>query len=256
MNPADLDPPYCYYAYAIDPLGGVDYLHYGIWDDEARDIKQAQEHLARLMKSLIPDDVIRILDAGCGLGRTSHDLAASGHEVTGISPDSRNMAAAKEKYPEIASRLVTSKFETYTSRRAFDMVLFQESSQYIPLPIVLDHSLELLKTRGYLLVCDEVQYQNIPGSAFHLRDDIIQQGEQRGLELLHNEILTSRVLPTRDFLVDRLLADKLEISNLFRSIHHNVESEINEIITGWQEGTRLFKEGAFGYEVFLFRKRN
>lgn len=49
-----LQPPYCYYAYAVSRDGLADYMHYGYWKEDTRSIVEAQENLADLMKSYIP----------------------------------------------------------------------------------------------------------------------------------------------------------------------------------------------------------
>jgi len=108
-----LEFPFCYYAYIIDREGLIDYFHYGLWEDGTHELKKAQENLASLMKSLIPDGVKRVLDVGCGLGRTTRDLTAAGYDVIGISPDSRLMEMAKAKYRECSSSLIVSSFEDY-----------------------------------------------------------------------------------------------------------------------------------------------
>jgi SAM-dependent methyltransferase len=53
---------------------------------------------ARLMDALLPRRS-RVLDAGCGGGRTGGYLAAAGHEVVGVDVDPVLIAAAKEDHP-------------------------------------------------------------------------------------------------------------------------------------------------------------
>jgi len=48
----------------------------------------------------------RVLDAGCGQGRTGAELAARGHRVTGVDADAELIAAASAEYPQ--SRWVTA----------------------------------------------------------------------------------------------------------------------------------------------------
>jgi SAM-dependent methyltransferase len=53
---------------------------------------------ARLMDALLPRRS-RVLDAGCGGGRTGGHLAKAGHEVVGVDVDPVLIAAAKEDHP-------------------------------------------------------------------------------------------------------------------------------------------------------------
>lgn len=53
---------------------------------------------ARLVDTLVPPRS-RVLDAGCGPGRTGAALAARGHEVVGVDADPVLVAAAREDHP-------------------------------------------------------------------------------------------------------------------------------------------------------------
>lgn len=128
-----LEFPFCYYAYIINRNGDIDYFHYGLWETNTNNLKDAQENLAQLMKSLIPKEIKKILDVGCGLGRTTYDLTRAGYDVTGISPDIKLMDMARAKYNNEKLKLITSAFENFRSSNLFDLILFQESTQYIDL---------------------------------------------------------------------------------------------------------------------------
>jgi SAM-dependent methyltransferase len=53
---------------------------------------------ARLADAMLPR-ASRVLDAGCGQGRVGAELAARGHEVTGVDADARLIAAARADHP-------------------------------------------------------------------------------------------------------------------------------------------------------------
>lgn len=53
---------------------------------------------ARLVDAMIPR-ASTVLDAGCGPGRVGAELAARGHEVTGVDADAQLIAAAREDHP-------------------------------------------------------------------------------------------------------------------------------------------------------------
>jgi SAM-dependent methyltransferase len=108
-----LEFPFCYLAYIVDSGGEVDYFHYGLWNKKTDNVKQAQENLAHLMKSLIPDRAKSILDVGCGLGRTVYDLSKAGYHVVGISPDKGLIDMAKKKYAGLDLRLIECAFENF-----------------------------------------------------------------------------------------------------------------------------------------------
>jgi SAM-dependent methyltransferase len=252
----NLEFPYCYYACAVDPGGDVDYLHYGLFEEGTEDAKRAQENLARLMKSLIPKGVRRILDVGCGLGRTTYDLARSGYSVVGISPDIMNMEMARAKYRDDNLELVTVSFENYRASSSFDLLLFQESSQYVPSIKIFSRTRALLSENGYLLIGDEVRYREVGKRTFHRKDLFIQLAAVFGFELVFNRDITDKVLPTRKLLAMRLLEQRDALIEKFRPTRRDVEGELKSLSEGWEEDTRLFEGGQFGYEVFLFKKNN
>ncbi|HVE27044.1 MAG TPA: class I SAM-dependent methyltransferase, partial [Sporichthya sp.] len=53
---------------------------------------------ARLVDAMVPRGA-RILDAGCGPGRVSGQLADRGHEVVGVDVDPELIAAARADHP-------------------------------------------------------------------------------------------------------------------------------------------------------------
>ncbi len=159
-----LQAPYCYYAYAVSRDGLVDYMHYGYWKRETTTITEAQENLADLMKSYIPVGTKTILDSGCGLGRTTWDLSNSGFDVVGISPDRSLIDEARQKFPKIEKQFVCTRFEDYHPSVQFDLVFFQESSQYIDARVLFGHLGEITRPAGFVLICDEVRYTRKPRS--------------------------------------------------------------------------------------------
>lgn len=248
-----LEFPFCYYAYIIDRTGLIDYMHYGLWEDGTLQLKDAQENLASLMKSLIPDGVKRILDSGCGLGRTTHDLTAAGYDVIGISPDIRLMEMARTKYRKCESQLVISSFEDFRSTERFDLLLFQESAQYINIGFLFSHGKELLNTKGYILMCDEVRYDNSAGSPFHEKKEILNIAHEYGFRLLLNKDITKKVLETRGIALEMIISNKESLINEFSSIRGNARQEIELLIEGWKAHNAMFDKNMFGYEVFLFQ---
>jgi SAM-dependent methyltransferase len=248
-----LEFPFCYYAYIIDREGLMDYFHYGLYETGTGGLKEAQENLASKLKSLIPEDVKRILDVGCGLGRTTRDLAASGYDVIGISPDIRLMEMGRIRFSECALRLVTSSFEAYRSKDLFDLILFQESGQYIKdIRFLFSHCAELLTKTGCVLMCDEVRYENY--ECFHEKEAIVQAAMNTGFKIVLNENITKAVLETRNFALRFFAENKDSIISEFSPIRENVVQEIESIITEWKTGSSLFEKNILGYEIFLFQK--
>ena len=66
----------------------LEHLHYGLWEDEERDLaglSQAQKRFCDELVSWVPEGVRSILDVGAGIGTTSQALSREGFEVEGLS---------------------------------------------------------------------------------------------------------------------------------------------------------------------------
>lgn len=94
--------------------------------------------------------------------------------MIGISPDIKLMEMAKLKHAECDSILQISSFEDYSSIKPFDLILFQESSQYIKdITFLFSHCKELLNNKGYVLLCDEVCYENSKHCFYHQKSEML-----------------------------------------------------------------------------------
>lgn len=249
-----LEFPFCYYAYMIDREGLIDYFHYGLWETGTETLKEAQENLASMMKSFIPAGVKRILDVGCGLGKTTYDLTLAGYDVLGISPDIRLMEMAKVKHKECETKLIISFFEDYRSHDLFDLILFQESAQYIKdISFLFAHCKELLNKTGYLLMCDEICYENSNHCFYHVKSELVDNAHECGLNVVFNENITQKILMTRELGLRFLIENKNSIIHEFSSFRENARQEIELMMEGWNAGSKLYKENIFGYELFLFQ---
>lgn len=80
---------------------------------------------ARLVDAMV-ERKSRILDAGCGTGRTGGYLAAQGHTVVGVDIDPQLIAAAREDFPEarwITGDLVLLDLAAEGERLPFDAIV-------------------------------------------------------------------------------------------------------------------------------------
>jgi SAM-dependent methyltransferase len=248
-----LENPFCYYAYLTDREGLLDYFHFGLWEDGTRGLKEAQENLASLMKSLIPGGVKRILDVGCGLGRTTYDLTSAGYDVIGISPDIRLLEMAKAKYQNCSSRFILSSFEDYRSADSFDLILFQESSQYIKdLNFLFSHCNNLLNKKGSILMCDEIRYENFTDAPLHEKKKLKEIAHKYGFNMVHNENITGKVLKTLNLALRLIAEHRNSIIEELSPVREKAGQEIDALFEGWKSHAEMFDLNIFGYEVFLF----
>lgn len=138
-------------------LTGKENLHYGLWDVEwdvcAANMGRAQEaYTDNLFRMLPVGENLRILDIGGGAGESARKLLAMGHQVEIVIPSTFLAQRCRKNAPNAVVH--ECRFEDFQSEKRFDLCLFSESFQYIPLTQSLGKCLTLLKQTGRIIVAD------------------------------------------------------------------------------------------------------
>ena len=214
-------------------LTGAENLHYGLWTDlaaNAANLGAAQAAYTEKLFGYLPERPLSILDIGGGAGETARKLAALGHEVEIVVPSPLLAERCRANLPE--GEVHETTFETFQTDRRFDLCLFSESFQYIPLATGLDKALSVLNPGGRILIADCFRSEGFaptgptriaggghPIAAFRAAL------ANRALDILREEDITSAVAPSIDLeqelfhvfghAIDRIdieLADKRPLS--------------------------------------------
>lgn len=136
-------------------LTGAENLHYGLWSGlevSAGNLRTAQDNYTEKLFNLLPDHPCRILDIGGGAGETAKKLLALGHSVEIVVPSDFLAERCRVNAPEAKIHQCT--FEEATPEGQFDICLFSESYQYIPLETGLSKALSFLKPGGSVVIAD------------------------------------------------------------------------------------------------------
>lgn len=136
-------------------LTGAENLHYGYWEGlevSASNLGAAQSAYTDKLFTLLPDGPLRILDIGGGAGETARKLIELGHAVTIVVPSQILADRCRENAPN--ADVHECMFEDYDGPGDFDLCLFSESFQYIPLDKGVPRCLELLKPSGEIIISD------------------------------------------------------------------------------------------------------
>lgn len=143
----------------------TEYLHYGYFSDgleaDVSNLKEAQERYTEQLFSLIPQGVDAILDVGCGSGKTAQELMNRGYRVDCVSPSillneyAQNLLGDK-------GIVYNSKFENFETDKKYDLIMFSESFQYIPIDEAIPGALKYLNPHGHILLGDFFR-RDIPG---------------------------------------------------------------------------------------------
>ena len=190
-------------------ITGKSNMHYGIWDNlhvNLGNLGIAQEAYTEKLFSYLPrDQHLNILDIGGGAGETAKKLLALGHKVTIVVP-SPILAEHSRNNTSNKARIELCTFENFKLKNdeLFDLCLFSESFQYIPLNVALKKAKSLLNKTGKIIVSDcfrsNISFKNKhrPPGGGHLLQEMYKEINLNKLEIIIEEDITSSVSASID----------------------------------------------------------
>lgn len=227
-------------------LLGVEDLHYGLWDADLEltlaNLVPAQQRytdllLEQVARQLAATNRPRVLDVGCGTGHMLELMLERGYHVDAVNPSpqlNRLLRARLERLPAAATTLYETPFESLprtAGREPYDLLLFSESFQYIPLPDIFSRVPALLKPGGTVVLADFFKTAaHLDGAAGdrsfsggHLLGEFYRQLAAAPFEVLHDEDLTARVSPNiallDEWLTERLVPAADSVDQYLRSAY-------------------------------------
>lgn len=224
--------------------GEVRYLHYGIFDRPDEPLIAAQERSTSMLLERLPAPPARVLDVGSGIGTTLDRLGQLGYAVIGITPDDKQIAFIRARYGASVDVRQT-RFEDFRSEQPFDVVLFQESSQYIDSEALFAQAATLTSR---VLVLDE--FATHPVGHLHQWTPFVEAAARHGFSIVEEIDVTERAAPTIDYFNaryprfrDRLIAD----------LGLTAET-IDELIRGGVAYRAAYAQGDYSYRLVDFRR--
>jgi len=203
----------------------VEDLHYGLWDADLElklgNMAIAQQRYNDMLIAQLPkpDDGVRVLDIGCGTGHLLRQLLDRGYRADGVIP-ARDLADAVRlrlaDHAGYRSNLFECRLEDLPveqCRRLYDVALFSESFQYIPLSASLPKLREILKPGGLLVICDFFKTEALGDGASgdrsfgggHPLAEFYTAMQQTPFVRVKDEDITRRVSPNLDLVNDVLM---------------------------------------------------
>ncbi|WP_333817532.1 class I SAM-dependent methyltransferase [Tabrizicola sp.] len=149
-------------------LTGAENLHYGLWtglEVTAGNLRAAQDGYTAKLFGYLPEGRLRILDIGGGAGETAKKLLALGHSVEIVVPSPFLAARCRETAKGAVVHECT--FEAFQGQGPYDLCLFSESFQYIPLAESLPKCARLLAPGGKVLIADCFRTEAYQGREAH-----------------------------------------------------------------------------------------
>ena len=242
------------YAHALLlEAGKADYLHFGLFQNDQTSLQAAQQFSTDLLISKLPPPPCRILEVGVGLGTTFSLLNKRGYDVHGITPDAQQIAYIQESQGAGIS-ISCHALEDFTAPAgSFDVVLFQESAQYIEPLDIFNKALDLLPLQGDLLIIDEFALKRTQAGmeGLHHLDEFVALAQRFGFDLIEQIDLSTMAAPTLEYMLslvskhqDRIIND-LELSNAMLT-------QLNASNHAYRE---KYANQRFGYGLLHFKKR-
>jgi len=199
-------------------LLGVEDLHYGLWDDDLplqlSNLGIAQQRYTDMLLDLIGRQTAgirgaRVLDVGCGTGHVLVQLRARGFRVDAVNPSATLNRMVRERLQALGDSdtvLLETAFESLPPdwmQNRYDVVLFSESFQYIPMTPLFERLSGLLAPAGQAVICDFFKTaahgrggagdRSFGGG--HALTDFYRQTGESGFSIERDEDLTCRVSP-------------------------------------------------------------
>jgi hypothetical protein len=242
------------YAHALVlEEGRADALHYGLFKNYDTPIREAQQYSTSLILSRLPVSSSRILEVGVGLGTTFLLLSQGGHKVHGITPDNTQITLLRERFGQNIS-VSCQRLENFeAAAESFDLLLFQESAQYIEPLVIFNKALDMLPCGGSILILDEfvLRQSEAESDGLHVLSNVLTLAKRLGFELVEHLDLSSMAAPTLGHLLHITTAHR---NRLIQDLALNVEilEQLDESNRNYQ---KKYAEGRYGYALLQFRKK-
>jgi 2-polyprenyl-3-methyl-5-hydroxy-6-metoxy-1,4-benzoquinol methylase len=203
---ADLD----LFARMLKVFADTPWLHYGLWLEGERPsfprVRQAQERYVDKLLLLLPPAPVSILDIGGGTGAMAGRLASLGYTVEMLTPSEVQVGIARETLNGAAT-VHLSRLEDFAPGKRFDVCLFSESYQYIPLAVSFAKLDELLAPGGRVVIADCFRSDGFKGGRAigggHRYSAFLEAVEDSDFVIAANEDVTSLAAPSIE--IDRML---------------------------------------------------
>lgn len=250
----NLDFPLNVYTHALLlQEGKAIYPHYGLFQNETTSLQAAQQFSTNLLMVRLPVPPCRILEVGIGLGSTASLLSQRGYAVHSITLNVQQIAHSQKSLGSEVSVNCHLLEDFEAPSESFDIMLFQESAQYIEPLTIFNKALDLLPLSGNLIIIDEfaLKYDTAGIERLHLLSNMMTLAERFGFELVEHVDLSTMAAPTLDYL---LHITQIHRQRLIKDLDLN-----DEQLTQLDESNRAHHEkyanGHNGYALLHFRKK-
>lgn len=223
-------------------------LHYGLYMNKNDTFIQAQKNSTDIIFNHLYKSPAKLLEVGIGFGKTHQKLLDKGFNCTGISPDQVQIDIVNNKLKD--TNLVCTKYEDFelnTKETLYDIILFQESVQYIQPEVIFSRANKFLKTGGKILIIDEFSRNELLLHDINIFKNI---AKKNNFNLLIETDFSAHASPTVDYILDGL--DKYS-DDICNQLNYPVQ-KIYALTQSLQKYKEKYKNKQYSYVFFLFEK--
>jgi hypothetical protein len=137
------------------------------------------------------------------------------------------------------------------ARCGFDLILAQESSQYIDKRVLFTKARQLLAKGGALLIVDQVALRRVPAqeSPLHLDAEFKAQARRAGFTLVEHIDLARKAMPTLDYILETIGHHRERL----QEIMHLDASTLDALVAAVAANRLRYHQGTLGYALYRFR---
>lgn len=232
--------------------GRVDYLHYGLFERDDEPVWQAQERASQRLWAALPPPC-RVLEVGIGVGTTLRRLGEAGYQALGITPDAAQVAEVRSRHGG-AVRVLTSTLEALPAEHGpWDLMLLQESAQYIA-PLALFEAADrlLVAEDAHLVVMDEFALDRLGPDHGGLHDHrhFLALARRMGWQLVQEQDVSQQAGRTLSA-ISRLVQQQRE--SLCRELALDAH-QIDALVVAAERYRRLYEQGVYGYRLLRLQR--
>lgn len=230
---AGLAFPLNVYALALSlEEGHADWLHYGL-DWTSGPIGAAQKRASDYLLAKLPASPRSVLEVGIGFGMLARQLRDLGYSYRGISPDIEQVNLARARHPDLDFQCTA--LQALMQQAQYDVLVFQESAQYIEAGEILRVGRQVLKIGGCVVIADELPLAVVRS--------VTALPRETGFVVAEMDDVTDRASGSLDYLIETLFRHRVQILKVSSLPSHRLSGLLNVL-----EQRRLeYRNGAYRY---------
>lgn len=232
--------------------GRLDYLHYGLFEHDDEPVWQAQERASQLLWAALPPPC-RVLEVGVGVGTTLRRLGEAGYQALGISPDAAQLDEVRFRHGD-AVRVLNSTLEAIVpGHDPWDLLLLQESAQYIaPLDLFEAADRLLVAEDANLVVMDEfaLDRRAPEHTGLHSRGHFLALAQRMGWQLVQEHDVSRQAQRT-------LAAIRRHVRQQREHLRRELavdDSQIETLLLATERYQELYEQGVYGYGLLRLHR--